>query len=78
MRFGGPPKLNVHRREALARREKGETLMEIAPSSGVSRLTIMRLAASNLSSTARSSPVGESGPLTAVKRPDPPRLSQSA
>jgi DNA invertase Pin-like site-specific DNA recombinase len=46
VRFGRPPKLNAHqRREALARREKGETLMDIARSYGVSHLTIMRLAA---------------------------------
>jgi DNA invertase Pin-like site-specific DNA recombinase len=48
VRFGRPPKLNAHqRREALARREKGETLMDIARSYGVSHLTIMRLAASS-------------------------------
>jgi DNA invertase Pin-like site-specific DNA recombinase len=46
VRFGRPPKLNAHqRREALARREAGETLMDIARSYGVSHLTIMRLAA---------------------------------
>jgi DNA invertase Pin-like site-specific DNA recombinase len=28
--FGRPPKLNPHQRQALARREKGETLMDIA------------------------------------------------
>jgi DNA invertase Pin-like site-specific DNA recombinase len=45
VRFGRPPKLNPHqRREALARREAGETLMDIARSYGVSHLTIMRLA----------------------------------
>ena len=33
MRFGRPPKLNAHqRREALAQREAGETLMDIARS----------------------------------------------
>ena len=48
MRFGRPPKLNAHqRREALARREAGETPMDIARSYGVSHLTIMRLAASS-------------------------------
>jgi DNA invertase Pin-like site-specific DNA recombinase len=48
VRFGRPPKLNAHqRREALARREAGETLMDIARSYGVSHLTIMRLAASS-------------------------------
>jgi DNA invertase Pin-like site-specific DNA recombinase len=37
VRFGRPPKLNAHqRREALARREKSETLMDIARSYGVS------------------------------------------
>jgi DNA invertase Pin-like site-specific DNA recombinase len=45
--FGRPPKLNPHQRQALARREKGETLMDIARSYGVSHLTIMRLAASS-------------------------------
>jgi hypothetical protein len=46
VRFGRPPKLNAHqRRETLARREKGETLMDIGY--GVSHLTIMRLAASS-------------------------------
>jgi len=45
---GRPPRLNAHqRREALARREKGETLMDIARSYGVGHLTIMRLAASS-------------------------------
>jgi DNA invertase Pin-like site-specific DNA recombinase len=44
VRFGRPPKLNAHqRREALARREAGETLMDIARSYGVSHPTIMRL-----------------------------------
>jgi DNA invertase Pin-like site-specific DNA recombinase len=48
VRFGRPPKLNAHqRREVLARREAGETLMDIARSYGVSHLTIMRLAASS-------------------------------
>jgi hypothetical protein len=48
VRFGRPPKLNAHQRwEALARREKGETLMDIVRSYGVSHLTIMRLAASS-------------------------------
>ena len=37
VRFGRPPKLNAHqRREALARREAGETSMDIARSYGVS------------------------------------------
>ena len=48
VRFGCPPKLNAHqRREVLARREKGETLMDIARSYGVSHLTTMRLAVSS-------------------------------
>jgi DNA invertase Pin-like site-specific DNA recombinase len=43
-RFGRPPKLNAHQRqEALARREAGETLMDIARSYGLSHPTIMRL-----------------------------------
>jgi DNA invertase Pin-like site-specific DNA recombinase len=43
-RFGRPQKLNAHQRqEALARREAGETLMDIARSYGVSHPTIMRL-----------------------------------
>jgi hypothetical protein len=37
VRFGRPPKLNAHQPwGALARREKGETLMDIARSYGVS------------------------------------------
>jgi hypothetical protein len=37
VRFGRPPKLNAYQlRGALARREKGETLMDIARSYGVS------------------------------------------
>jgi DNA invertase Pin-like site-specific DNA recombinase len=44
VRFGRPHKLTPHQRqEALARREAGETLMDIARSYGVSHLTIMRL-----------------------------------
>ena len=43
-RFGRPQKLNAHQRqEALARREAGETLMDIARSYGVSHPTTMRL-----------------------------------
>src|SRR5215471_21687162 len=39
-RFGRPQKLNAHQRqEALARREAGETLMDIARSYGVSHPT---------------------------------------
>ena len=43
--FGRPPKLTAHqRREALARRERGDqTLMEIARSYAVSHSTISRL-----------------------------------
>ena len=42
--FGRPPKLTPHqRREALVRRERGETLMEIARSYNVSHSTISRL-----------------------------------
>jgi DNA invertase Pin-like site-specific DNA recombinase len=44
VRFGRPHKLTPHQRqEALARREAGETLMDIARSYGVSHPTIMRL-----------------------------------
>ncbi len=44
MRFGRPPVLTPHQRqEALARREAGETLMDIARSYGVSHPTISRL-----------------------------------
>ena len=43
-RFGRPQKLNAHQRqEALARREAGETLMDIVRSYGVSHPTTMRL-----------------------------------
>jgi len=41
VRFGRPPKVNAHqRREALARREAGETLMDIARSDSVGHPTI--------------------------------------
>ena len=44
VRFGRPHKLTPHQRqEALARREAGETLMDIARSYGVSHRTISRL-----------------------------------
>ena len=44
VRFGRPHKLTPHQRqEALARREAGETLMDIARSYGVSHPTISRL-----------------------------------
>ena len=44
VRFGRPPALTPHQRqEALARREAGETLMDIARSYGVSHPTISRL-----------------------------------
>jgi|SRR5258707_2204303 DNA invertase Pin-like site-specific DNA recombinase len=44
VRFGRPPVLTPHQRqEALARREAGETLMDIARSYGVSHPTISRL-----------------------------------
>jgi DNA invertase Pin-like site-specific DNA recombinase len=44
VKFGRPRKLNAHQRqEALARREAGETLMDIARSYGVAHQTIMRL-----------------------------------
>jgi len=44
VRFGRPPVLTSHQRqEALARREAGETLMDIARSYGVSHPTISRL-----------------------------------
>jgi hypothetical protein len=44
VRFGRPLKLNAYQRwEALARREAGETLMDIARSCGISHPTIMRL-----------------------------------
>src|SRR5438034_179048 len=44
VRFGRPHKLTPHQRqEALARREAGETLMDIARSYGVSPPTISRL-----------------------------------
>jgi helix-turn-helix resolvase-like protein len=44
MRFGRPHKLTPHQRqEALARREAGETLMDVARSYGVSHPTISRL-----------------------------------
>jgi DNA invertase Pin-like site-specific DNA recombinase len=44
--MGRPPALNRHqRREAIARRENGETLTDIARTFGVSHTTISRLAA---------------------------------
>jgi DNA invertase Pin-like site-specific DNA recombinase len=44
VRFGRKPKLTAHqRREAIARREAGETLVDIARSYNVSHPTIMRL-----------------------------------
>jgi DNA invertase Pin-like site-specific DNA recombinase len=44
-RFGRKPKLTVHQqREAIARREAGEALVDIARSYAVSHLTISRLA----------------------------------
>ena len=44
VRFGRPLKLNAYQRwEALARREAGETLMDIARSCGISHPAIMRL-----------------------------------
>jgi DNA invertase Pin-like site-specific DNA recombinase len=47
VRFGRKPKLSLHqRREALARREAGEALTEIARTFGVSHSTISRLPAS--------------------------------
>jgi DNA invertase Pin-like site-specific DNA recombinase len=43
-RMGRPPKLTPHqRREAIRRREKGETLAEIGRSYNVSGATISRL-----------------------------------
>jgi len=43
-RFGRKPKLTKHqRKEALARKRNGETLMEIARSYNVSHMTISRL-----------------------------------
>ena len=45
VRFGRKPKLTQHqKREALARRDKGETLTAIARSYNVSDRTISRLA----------------------------------
>jgi hypothetical protein len=42
--MGRPPKLMPHqRKEALNRREAGETLMDIARTYGVAHTTIMRL-----------------------------------
>jgi DNA invertase Pin-like site-specific DNA recombinase len=47
VRFGRKPKLTAHqRREALARREGGEALVDIARSYAVSHSTISRLGAS--------------------------------
>jgi len=44
VRFGRKPKLTAHQRqEAIARREAGETLVDIARSYNVSHPTIMRL-----------------------------------
>jgi DNA invertase Pin-like site-specific DNA recombinase len=44
VRFGRPRKLTAHQRqEAIERREKGETLQDIARSYNVSHPTIMRL-----------------------------------
>jgi DNA invertase Pin-like site-specific DNA recombinase len=44
VRFGRPPALNPHQqREALARRDAGETLVDIARTFGVSHTTIGRL-----------------------------------
>jgi DNA invertase Pin-like site-specific DNA recombinase len=44
VRFGRRPKLTPHQRqEAIARREAGETLVDIARSYNVSHPTIMRL-----------------------------------
>jgi DNA invertase Pin-like site-specific DNA recombinase len=44
IRFGRKPKLTQHqRREALARREAGEALVEIGRTFGVSHSTISRL-----------------------------------
>jgi DNA invertase Pin-like site-specific DNA recombinase len=44
VKFGRPPKLTPHqRREAIARREAGETLVDIARSYNVSHPTILRL-----------------------------------
>jgi DNA invertase Pin-like site-specific DNA recombinase len=46
VRFGRPPALNAHQRsEAIARRDKGETLTAIAATYAVSHTTIMRLTA---------------------------------
>ena len=46
VRFGRKPKLTAHqRREAVARREAGEPLTEIAKTFGVSHSTISRLKA---------------------------------
>jgi DNA invertase Pin-like site-specific DNA recombinase len=46
IRFGRPPKLTAHqKREALARRDSGETLIEIARTYNVSHPTISRLRA---------------------------------
>jgi DNA invertase Pin-like site-specific DNA recombinase len=45
VRFGRKPKLTVHQqREAIARREAGEALVDIARSYAVSHSTISRLA----------------------------------
>jgi DNA invertase Pin-like site-specific DNA recombinase len=44
VRFGRPPKLTLHQRvEAIARRNAGEALIEIARSYNVSHPTISRL-----------------------------------
>jgi hypothetical protein len=44
--MGRPPKLSRHQqREAIERRDAGETLTDIARTSGVSHTTIMRLTA---------------------------------
>jgi len=49
VRFGRPSALNPHQqREAIARRDKGETLSDIARSYGVSHTTIMRLLAPSI------------------------------
>jgi DNA invertase Pin-like site-specific DNA recombinase len=44
--MGRPAKLTLHQqKEAIARRDRGETLMDIARTYGVSHTTIMRLTA---------------------------------